>query len=162
STPQLSATGRPSVIRTFSVPARRRCSTASARRATASSCRRRRSPTTLCDSGISSGCACSTTRTAVSVSRTSTSSGSCRSSARRASGFLWSEAALVLVGALVLAGLLGWLLAEMLVALLRHVFDPPPQHLTVPWGALAVLGGVAVLGFVVAAVLGALQVRRLP
>ena len=35
-----------------------------------------------------------------------------------------------------LAALLGWLLAEMLVAMLQHVFDPPPDHLAVPWGFL--------------------------
>ena len=53
-------------------------------------------------------------------------------SARRcaaSAAFLWSEAVLVLVAALVLAALLGWLLAEMLVAMLQHVFDPPPDHL---------------------------------
>jgi putative ABC transport system permease protein len=82
-------------------------------------------------------------------------------STRRTASFLWSEAAFVLVAALALAAVLGWLLAEMLVALLRHVFDPPPQHLAVPWGGLALLGAVAVLGFFVAAVLAAMQVRRL-
>src|SRR5262249_52986009 len=56
---------------------------------------------------------------------------------RRVAGFLWSEAAIVLAGALVLAALLGWLLAEMLVAMLQHVFDPPPDHLAVPWAFLA-------------------------
>src|SRR5438552_731682 len=46
---------------------------------------------------------------------------------RRAAAFLWSEAALVLAFSLALAALLGWLLAEMLVAMLQHVFDPPPE-----------------------------------
>src|SRR5262249_2123523 len=46
-------------------------------------------------------------------------------SLRAAAAFLWSEAALVLAFALALAAVLGWLLAEMLVAMLRHVFDPP-------------------------------------
>src|SRR5205823_1948670 len=59
-------------------------------------------------------------------------------SLRRTASFLWSEAVLVLVAAFALAGVLGWLLAEMLVAMLRHVFDPPPDHLAVPW---AFLGG---------------------
>ncbi len=58
-------------------------------------------------------------------------------SLRRAAAFLWSEAALVLAAALALAALLGWLLAEMLVAMLQHVFDPPPDHLAVPWAFLA-------------------------
>src|SRR5207237_9511508 len=60
-------------------------------------------------------------------------------SLRHAAAFLWSEAAIVLAFSLALAGLLGWLLAEMLVAMLRHVFDPPPDHLAVPWTYLAVL-----------------------
>ena len=54
-------------------------------------------------------------------------------SLREIAAFLWSEAALVLGAALALAALLGWLLAEMLVAMLQHVFDPPPDHLAAPW-----------------------------
>jgi len=81
---------------------------------------------------------------------------------RRAASFVWSEAALVLAAALPLAALLGWLLAEMLVGMLQHVFDPPPDHLAVPWGFLAGLGAAAVVGCLVAAALAALQIRRLP
>ena len=83
-------------------------------------------------------------------------------SLRQIAGFLWSEAALVLGAALALATLLGSLLAEMLVAMLQHVFDPPPDHLAVPWGFLASLAGAAVLGAAVAAGLAALRIRRLP
>src|SRR2546421_403528 len=83
-------------------------------------------------------------------------------SLRRAAGFLWSEAALVLAFSVALAALLGWLLAEMLVAMLQHVFDPPPDHLAVPWGFLLGLGGAAVAGGLIAAALAALQIRRLP
>jgi putative ABC transport system permease protein len=83
-------------------------------------------------------------------------------SLRRAASFLWSEALLVLVFSLALAALLGWLLAEMLVAMLQHVFDPPPDHLAVPWGFLLGLGGAALTGGLLAAALAALQIRRLP
>jgi putative ABC transport system permease protein len=83
-------------------------------------------------------------------------------SLRRAAGFLWSEAALVLAFSLALAALLGWLLAEMLVAMLQHVFDPPPDHLAVPWAFLLGLGGAALAGGLAAAALAALQIRRLP
>ena len=38
-----------------------------------------------------------------------------------------------------LAAGLGWLLARMLVAMLTHVFDPPPDHLAIPWGFLGLL-----------------------
>ena len=83
-------------------------------------------------------------------------------SLRRAAAFLWSEAALVLLAALALSAVLGWLLAEMLVAMLQHVFDPPPDRLAVPWTFLAGLGGAAVAGCLAAAAFAALQIRRLP
>jgi putative ABC transport system permease protein len=75
---------------------------------------------------------------------------------------LWSEAALVLAAGIALAGLLGWLLAEMLVAMLQHVFDPPPDRLAVPWMFLGGLTAAAVVGGITAAGLAALQIRRLP
>ena len=80
----------------------------------------------------------------------------------RVAAFLWSEAVLVLAAALALAALLGWLLAEMLVAMLQHVFDPPPDRLAVPWTFLGGLGAAALAGCLVAAVLAALLIRRLP
>lgn len=83
-------------------------------------------------------------------------------SLRQVGAFLWSEAALVLGAALVLAGFLGWLLAEMLVAMLQHVFDPPPDQLAAPWGFLGGLAGAAVLGGLGAVALAALGIRRLP
>ena len=64
--------------------------------------------------------------------------------------FAWSEAGLVLIASTLLAGLLGWLLSEMLVAMLQHVFDPPPDHLAVPWRYLGELLGGALLGAVLA------------
>ncbi|MGZ4386892.1 MAG: FtsX-like permease family protein, partial [Gaiellaceae bacterium] len=82
-------------------------------------------------------------------------------SLRQAAAFLWSEAALVLAAALVFAALLGWLLAEMLVAMLQHVFDPPPDHLATPWGFLGALAAAAVTGAVAAIVLATLGIRRL-
>jgi putative ABC transport system permease protein len=83
-------------------------------------------------------------------------------SLRQAAAFLWSEAALVLAAALGLAALLGWLLAKMLVAMLQHVFDPPPDHLAAPWAFLLGLGGAAILGGLLAALLAAFGIRRLP
>jgi len=83
-------------------------------------------------------------------------------SLRQVGAFLWSEAALVLGAALALAGVLGWLLAEMLVAMLQHVFDPPPDHLATPWGFLAGLAAAAVLGGLAAATFAAIGIRRLP
>jgi len=83
-------------------------------------------------------------------------------SLRQAAAFLWSEAALVLGSALALAALLGWLLAEMLVAMLQHVFDPPPDHLAAPWLFLGGLAAAAIAGGLLTAGLAALAIRRLP
>jgi putative ABC transport system permease protein len=83
-------------------------------------------------------------------------------SLRQAAAFLWSEAALVLASALVLAALLGWLLAEMLIAMLQHVFDPPPDHLAAPWLFLVGLAAAAIAGGLLTAGLAALAIRRLP
>jgi putative ABC transport system permease protein len=83
-------------------------------------------------------------------------------SLRRVAAFVWSEAVLVLAAALALAVLLGWLLAEMLIAMLQHVFDPPPDHLAIPWAFFGGLAGAAVAGALAAAALATLLIRRLP
>jgi len=83
-------------------------------------------------------------------------------SLRDVAAFVWTELALVLAAACALAALLGWLLAEMLVAMLQHVFDPPPDHLAVPWLLLAALGGAAVLGAFAAGGVAVGAIRRLP
>jgi putative ABC transport system permease protein len=81
-------------------------------------------------------------------------------SPRPVAAFLWSEAALVLAGAFVLAALLGWLLAELLVAMLQHVFNPPPDRLAVPWTFLAELVVAAIAGCLATAALAARQIRH--
>jgi putative ABC transport system permease protein len=80
---------------------------------------------------------------------------------RQISAFLWSEAAIVLGVGLALALGLGWLLSEMLVAILQHVFDPPPDALSVPWGFLAGLASAAVLATLLATALASRGLRRL-
>jgi putative ABC transport system permease protein len=80
---------------------------------------------------------------------------------RTISSFLWSEALVVLAGAIALAAVLGWLLAEMLVAMLRHVFDPPPDRLAMPSAYLLGLGAAALCGAALAAALSALSVRKM-
>lgn len=81
---------------------------------------------------------------------------------RRIASFVWTEVGIVLAAAAGLAALLGWLLAEMLVAMLRHVFDPPPDVLAVPWGYLALLAGAAAGGALVVALGALVALRRLP
>jgi putative ABC transport system permease protein len=81
---------------------------------------------------------------------------------REIGAFLWSEAGLVLGAGLALAATLGWLLSKMLVAMLQHVFDPPPDHLAIPWGFLTELAGAALLATGAAIALAAFGLRRLP
>jgi putative ABC transport system permease protein len=81
---------------------------------------------------------------------------------RDIAAFLWSEAALVLAAGIALATGLGWLLSKMLVAMLQHVFDPPPDALAIPWGYLAGLGGAAIAATLVATALALRGLRRLP
>jgi putative ABC transport system permease protein len=50
----------------------------------------------------------------------------------------------------------------MLIAMLRHVFDPPPDHLAAPWGFLAGLGGAAVLAALLGGAIATTGIRRLP
>jgi putative ABC transport system permease protein len=76
--------------------------------------------------------------------------------------FVASELALVVGAAALLAALLGWLLAKMLVAMLQHAFDPPPDHLALPWGTFIALFGVAFGGALIATLLAFVVVRRLP
>ncbi|HET8565897.1 MAG TPA: ABC transporter permease [Solirubrobacterales bacterium] len=83
-------------------------------------------------------------------------------SLRDIGAFVRSEAVAVLLAAGVLAAALGWLMAEMLVAMLQHVFDPPPDHLAVPWGFLGLLALGAVAGAAVAFVVATRALRRLP
>jgi putative ABC transport system permease protein len=83
-------------------------------------------------------------------------------SLRTIRAFLRSEAVLVLVAGLVLASLLGFLLAEMLVAMLQHVFDPPPDALAVPWRFLGELTAGAILGAGLALLAASRAVKRLP
>ena len=70
--------------------------------------------------------------------------------ARQLSSFVWSEAFFVTVGGIVVGAIAGWSLSVVVVRIMSGVFDPPPEHLFVPWAYLAV-----VLAIVIAAVLAA-------
>jgi len=81
---------------------------------------------------------------------------------RRIGAYLWSEAAIVLGAATLLATGLGWLLSKMLVALLTHAFDPPPDALALPWSFLGELSVAAAGATALAAWLTARRLDRLP
>ncbi len=77
--------------------------------------------------------------------------------ARQLGAFLWSEALFIYVIGLAAGLSIGWLLAWVLVKLMTHVFDPPPDVLAVPWAYLVFLA-LAGLAAMVGAVL--LQLRK--
>ncbi len=76
--------------------------------------------------------------------------------------FVWSEGALVLIAGVVLAAGLGWLLSEMLIAMLQHVFDPPPDSLAIPWRYLGELLAGALGGSILAGAAAARSLSRMP
>jgi len=53
-------------------------------------------------------------------------------------------------------------MARMLVTMLTHVFDPPPDHLAIPWAFLGALAGAAALAAALASALAARRLQRLP
>jgi hypothetical protein len=57
---------------------------------------------------------------------------------------------------MLLAAGLGWLLSQMLVTMLKHVFDPPPDALAIP------LGAAASAATLIATAVAARDLRRLP
>ena len=63
--------------------------------------------------------------------------------ANQLGAFIWSEGLLLLAGGCVIGIATGVGVAQMLVALLTHVFDPPPEILAIPWSYLALLLGAA-------------------
>lgn len=82
--------------------------------------------------------------------------------ARRIAQFIWTEIVLIVVVAAALASVLGWLLAEMLIAMMQHAFDPPPDHLAIPWGFLGALALIVAAGAALAAIVAERSVARMP
>jgi putative ABC transport system permease protein len=80
---------------------------------------------------------------------------------RQLGGFVWSEAAFVALGGLALGALGGWWIAQVIVKILTGVFDPPPEHLSVPWAYLAALL-IAVTAAIAVAGAGMLRATRRP
>lgn len=80
---------------------------------------------------------------------------------RQLGAFLWSEAALLFLVGSIIGILTGFLLAWMLVKLLTGAFDPPPDHLLVPWVYIGLLVMVALIS-VALAVMGSLRETRIP
>ncbi|MDP9222670.1 MAG: FtsX-like permease family protein [Actinomycetota bacterium] len=79
---------------------------------------------------------------------------------RHVSAFVWSEAIFVTAGGSLLGVLLGWGVTFMLVKILTGVFDPPPEHLVVPWPYLVGIGTVMAAAVAAASILTTEASRR--
>jgi putative ABC transport system permease protein len=79
---------------------------------------------------------------------------------RQVAAFVRVEASLVTAGGIVLGGLAGWGIAELLVKILTGVFDPAPTSLSVPWAYLAWVGLLAAVSAVLAGELTVRAARR--
>jgi putative ABC transport system permease protein len=64
--------------------------------------------------------------------------------------FIWSEGLLILLGGGVIGTLLGFGVSQILVKVLTGVFDPPPEHLYIPWGYMAALAAAGIVSTVIA------------
>ncbi len=80
---------------------------------------------------------------------------------RQLAAFIWSEAGFVAIGGSILGGLVGWSIAQVIVKILTGVFDPPPEHLSAPYGYLIALGGATALAIILAGV-GMLRATHKP
>ena len=74
---------------------------------------------------------------------------------------MWTEAAYVTIGGILLGVLAGWGLSYVIVKELTGVFDPPPQHLAIPWLYLSAVGVVTIVA-VTLVVVGAINAARRP
>jgi putative ABC transport system permease protein len=81
--------------------------------------------------------------------------------AKQLGSFVWTEASFVTFGGIISGVVIGWVVAFMLVKILTGVFDPPPEHLSIPFGYL-VLVGAATLAAVCAAAVWMVRATRKP
>ena len=63
--------------------------------------------------------------------------------------FIWSEGLMMLIGGGTIGAILGFGIAQILVKVLTGVFDPPPEHLYVPWGYIGLLAAAAIVSTVI-------------
>lgn len=80
---------------------------------------------------------------------------------RQLGSFVWAEAGVVGLAGLATGAAGAWLLSYMLVKVLNGVFDPPPEHLAIPWAYLAGVLAIACLSTLIAAA-AAIRTARTP
>jgi putative ABC transport system permease protein len=81
---------------------------------------------------------------------------------RQLRGLIVAEVAVLAVGGLSAGAAVGWLLSQVLVAVLTGVFDPPPASITVPWSYLTATALIAVAALALATVGAIRHVSRPP
>src|SRR3984893_3178519 len=79
---------------------------------------------------------------------------------RTVASFLWTETTVVAGLATLLAAALGTVLSLMVVTILTHVFDPPPDALAVPWRFLGFLAVAIIAGALASSALTIVALRR--
>ena len=80
---------------------------------------------------------------------------------RQLGAFVWAEAVITTGAGLAGGSIAAWALANMLVKVLRGVFDPAPEALAVPWAYLVAVTTIA-LAATVAASIVAIRSARTP
>lgn len=80
---------------------------------------------------------------------------------RQLGAFVWAESATVTVTGLIAGTIGAWALSNMLVKVLQGVFDPAPDHLSIPWTYLVVVLAVSVASTIVASTV-AIRASRTP
>jgi putative ABC transport system permease protein len=81
---------------------------------------------------------------------------------RELRGLIVAEVTVLAIGGLSAGAAVGWLLSQVLVAVLTGVFDPPPASMTVPWSYLAATALIATAALAFAAAGAIRQVGRPP
>jgi len=81
---------------------------------------------------------------------------------RQLAGFVWSEAAVITTVGLIAGAVLGGVLSQVLVVVLRGVFDPPPDTLSIPGGYLTGLLAVIVASVAIASLAAVRNALRPP
>lgn len=79
---------------------------------------------------------------------------------RQVTAFIRVESTFVTSLGVALGALIGWGLAELLVKILKGVFDPPPTHLFAPWSYLILVGCLTLAAAAGASVLTSRATRR--
>jgi putative ABC transport system permease protein len=80
---------------------------------------------------------------------------------RQLAAFVWVEAALMTVAGLAAGTAIGAALTRMLVTVLHGVFDPPPEHVAIPWSYLTIVLAIALAATATAAA-AAVRAARTP